>query len=349
MTADPTLTPAESDQVIARRLAQITPRERPSRAPGERPYAVLIGGQPAAGKTTLQELIQAALDADRTAVYDFDDDSLAHPRYDAIMRANGINGNDVVAGSLPPELRGRCLDHLRAGEYDVIASAPLQSEDAARAWLQGFRDAGYRVAVVYVATHEADSTLGVANRYQQAKDDTGIGRWVKPQHHNHAYRGIPDTAHDLESQGLVDDIYVVDRDGNVLYENHRTADGSMAGPLQARETLVAGRNRPPTVAEHQRFVETALPLHRRDDLEPAVDEAVRASMRLQVERPAAQPDTREPAPGSRLDQRLMDLQRISGSGVASPHTITSPSSTSSVRGTGGGHSGRSPSGESLDR
>jgi pantothenate kinase-related protein Tda10 len=133
MTADPTLTQVESDQVIARRLAQITPRQRPSRAPGERPFAVLIGGQPAAGKTTLQELIQAALDADRTAVYDFDDDSLAHPRYDAIMRANGINGNDVVAGSLPPELRGRCLDHLRAGQYDVVASAPLQSEDAARA------------------------------------------------------------------------------------------------------------------------------------------------------------------------------------------------------------------------
>ncbi|MEI8412810.1 MULTISPECIES: zeta toxin family protein [unclassified Kribbella] len=350
-SADPALTPAEAAEILALRKAEITPLVLPARAPGQPPMVVLLAGQPGAGKSTNQKLVQAALGADSTASYDFDDDPAAHPRYDAIMRANGVNGNDIVDRSLPPELRGQLLDHLRSDpQYDVVASAPMQSEDAAKAWIDGFRDAGYRVTVVYVATNEAESTLGVANRYQQAKDDTGVGRWVKEEHHNHAYRGVPDAAHALESQGYVDDIYVVDRNGNVLWENHREADGTMEKPPGARDTIIAERNRPPTPAEHQRFVETALPLRQRgDDLEPPVDEMVRSAMRKQIERPAAAPTSHEPAPENRLDQRLIDLQRLTSSGIAPPHTMRPPSSTQPVRGSGGGHSGRSPSGESLDR
>ncbi|GAA1595523.1 hypothetical protein GCM10009789_56900 [Kribbella sancticallisti] len=354
-SADPALSPAEADAVVARRLAQITPPELPERAAGVRPVVVLIGGQPAAGKTTIQELVQAALDADRTASYDFDDDPPAHPRYDAIMRANGIRGNEIVDESLPPDLRRRCLDHLRTGDtrYDVVASAPMQSEDAARQWADGFRDAGYRVTVVYVATDDANSLLGVANRYQQARDDTGIGRWVKPAHHDHAYRGVPDAAHALESQGYVDDIYVVDRDGQVLFENHRNADGSLQYPPGAREAIVAERNRPPTPVERDRFLATALPLRQRDPalppLEEPVDDAIRDAMRREAQRGGPQPSPREPSAEAGLDQRLLDLQRITGAGLAPARTITPPPTGSSRPDPARGSTGRSPETGPRDR
>jgi hypothetical protein len=346
--ADPVLSQAEGEAVVARRLAQITPRGLPERAPGVRPVVVLIGGQPAAGKTTIQELVQAALDADRTASYDFDDDPPAHPRYDAIMRAHGIEGNEIVDESLPPDLRRRCLDHLRTGapQYDVVASAPLQSEDAAKQWIDGFRDEDYRVTVVYVATNDSNSLLGVANRYQQARDDTGIGRWVKPRHHDHAYRGVPDAAHALETQGYVDDLYVVDRDGHVLFENHRGADGRMQREPGARDAIVAERNRPPTPAEREQFLATALPLRQRDPalppLEEPVDDAVRDAMRREAQRGGPQDSSRAPSPANRLDQRLIDLQRITGSGLAPAHTMTPPAS--SPPGPGGASSPRGPAG-----
>ncbi|MET9274365.1 zeta toxin family protein [Kribbella sp. NPDC003557] len=321
MTADPTLTPDEANAVTARRIAQITPLWLPERAAGQRPVLVVIGGQPAAGKSTAQELIRAALDARRVAVYDRDDDPPAHPRFDPIMRANGVDGNLLVAEGLPPNLRDDCLDHLRSRQYDVIASSPLQSEAATRFWVDGFRPENYRIAVVYIATNEANSLLGIANRYQQAKDTVGYGRWLEKELHDRAAAGMPDAAHAAEVQGLVDDLYVVDRDGNVLYENHRGDDGVMPPPHRGRETILGERNRPPTPAEHQWFLGTAVPLlDRAADLEPPVLQLVQTALRLHNERPAPEPLVR----GSelRLDQRLADLRRIAGSGVAPPQIGT---------------------------
>lgn len=346
MIADAVLTPAEAEAVVARRLAQITPRLLPARAAGERPILVVIAGQPAAGKSTVQELVQIALDADRIASYDRDDDPAAHPRYDAIMRANGVHGNDLVAAGLPPDLRDRCLDELRSQRYDVLASSPLQSEAAAAYWVDGFRPAGYRIAVVYIATNEANSLLGMADRYQQAKDTVGVGRLLEKVLHDRPYAGMPDAAHALEVQGHVDDIYVVDRDGNVLYENHRDDAGVMHPPHGARDMIVAERNRPPTPAEHQRFLATAVPLlERGHELEPEVLDLVQVAMRKQNERPGVQSLTREATPALRLDQRLVDLQRITSSGIAPPRPVPSPGPAQSA----GGHLGRASSGESLER
>lgn len=326
-SADPALSPAEAEAATARRLAQITPRELPSRAPGMQPLVVLIGGQPGAAKSTIQGIVHASLGADSVASYDFDDDAAVHPRYDAILRAHGIEGHGIVDRSLPPDLRRRCLDHLRAGQpqYDVVVSAPLQWEDGAKQWIDDFRKAGYRVSVVYVATNEANSVLGVANRYQQAKDDTGIGRFVPIKLHDRAYRGVPDAAHALETQGYVDDIYVVNRDGQVLWENHRGPDGAMEHDPGARDAIIAERNRPPSPEERAQFLATARDLRQRDPALPAleepVDEAVRDAMRRESLRfsPADHSPT-EP----RLDDRLADLQRLTTSGIAPPQSSAAP-------------------------
>jgi hypothetical protein len=61
------------------------------------------------------------------------------------------------------------------------------------------------------------------------------------------------------------------------------------------------------------------------------------------QRPAPQPLTREPM--IRLDQRLVDLQRITGSGVAPPYSIT-PAGADTARGR---DSGRALDGGSRER
>jgi hypothetical protein len=359
ISTNPELSPREAEAVVARRLAQITPREQPVRIAGALPLAVLLGGPPASGKTTNQGLVQMSLGADRVAVYDFDDDAAAHPRYDAIMRARGIRGHEAVAQSLPLNLRFRCLEHLRGGDpkYDVVASAPLHLEDGTKIWVDGFRAQGYRVALVYVTTNEANSLLGIANRYQQARDDTGISRWVAPVLHDRTYRGVPDTAHALESLGYVDDIYVVNRDGQVLFENHRNPDGSMQHPAGAREAILGERNRPPTPAEREHFLAVGGRLRQRDPALPALEEPVADAVREAFMREALRPEPQEglwvPSPAGGLDHRLADLQRITGSGVAPAHSMipptSSPSGPASARGSNGGRSGLSPDGGSRDR
>jgi hypothetical protein len=80
-----------------------------------------------------------------------------------------------------------------------------------------------------------------------ARDDTGVGRWVVDLNLGpRADRNIPDTVHAIEAASYADDVYVVDRNGYVLYENHRGDDGLMLQPFRARDVIFAERNRPPT-------------------------------------------------------------------------------------------------------
>ncbi|MET9274367.1 zeta toxin family protein [Kribbella sp. NPDC003557] len=329
------LTLAEAQAVLARRQAQITPEEPPLRAPGQRPLVVLIGGPPGSGKSTTQWLLQASLGARSVAVYDFDDDITAHPRYDAIMRARGMGGADELARNLPRGMMVRCLEHLRRGEpqYDVIASAPLHRVPLATNWVDGFRAVDYRVALVYVVTHEATCRLGRVSRFQQALDDTGIGRWVRPELGDLSYRLVPDTAQELESLSYVDDLYLVDRNGFVLYENHRDEAGRMPEPWHAKQEILAERNRPPTPAENDQFLATALPLlDRGDNLAAPVIAELRTAMAQHEAR--GEPQPRALILPDRLDHQVSALRRFT-TGIAAPTTI-------STRVTGGDGGVRSP-------
>ncbi|USY21315.1 zeta toxin family protein [Nocardiopsis exhalans] len=227
----------------------------PDRSPDERPRAVIIGGQQGAGKTTTQKIVHGELGGSRVALYDGDDNAKSHPHYEEIAREHPSEGHGMAEGYLPDDLHQRCMDHLRAGEtkYDVVASHPLGRKDWAESWVKGFSDEGYHTSVAFVATHESNSLLGTADRYQKGRDRQGHGRWAERATHDRTYAEIPNVAHHLESEGLVDSIYVTDRDGGLLYENHRGPDGQMVDPLGARDAIVEERSRPPTQAETDRF------------------------------------------------------------------------------------------------
>ncbi|WP_053616354.1 zeta toxin family protein [Nocardiopsis sp. NRRL B-16309] len=245
-----------------RRIKELVPEDVPVRSDGEKPQFIIIAGQQAAGKTTTQKNVISALGEEPVATYDGDDNAKIHPRHDEIMRTNGLQGQSAVGQRLPPGLHEELIGHLRGDmggpKYDVVASHPFGRKEHADYWLDGFRNRGYETTAVFVATHESNSMLGIAHRYQQDRDDPTkeYGRWVDPRLHDSAYANNPHVAHYLESTGKVDHIYVANRDGEVLYENHRNPDGSMQNDLGAREAITDERNRAPTPQEIARFDST---------------------------------------------------------------------------------------------
>ncbi|NYH53006.1 hypothetical protein HNR06_002595 [Nocardiopsis arvandica] len=204
----------------------------------------------------------SALGEQPVATYDGDDNAEIHPRYAEIMRDNGLQGQAAVERRLPPDLHEELIGHLRGDmggpRYDVVASHPFGQQEHADYWLDAFRDRGYETTAVFVATHESNSMLGIAHRYQKDRNDPtkGYGRWVDPRLHDAAYTNSPHVAHHLESTGKVDHIYVTDRNGEVLHENHRDPDGSMQNGLGARKAITEERGRTPTPQETARFDST---------------------------------------------------------------------------------------------
>lgn len=246
--------PREAAQIESRknqRIDDLVPDAVPVRSVGEKPQFIIVAGQQASGKTTTQKNVTNALGTS-VATYDADDNAEIHPRYAEIMRANGLQGQSAVEQRLPPGLHEELIGHLRGDmggpKYDVVASHPFGRTEHADYWLDGFRNRGYETTAVFVATHESNSMLGIAHRYQKDRDNLAkeYGRWVDPRLHDAAYSNNPHVAHYLESTGKVDHIYVTNRDGEVLYENHRNPDGSMQNDLGAREAIIEERNRTPT-------------------------------------------------------------------------------------------------------
>ncbi|WP_116246277.1 zeta toxin family protein [Nocardiopsis sp. FIRDI 009] len=207
----------------------------------ERPRLLLFGGQPGSGKSTLQRLVLPVL-PEGTVSYDGDDLLRLAPDYEWAMRAD----DRVASRTLPRQVAGLhqlAMEHVREGRVDVVCSHPLGRADWAAAWVEGFRSAGYRVEVAFVATHSSNSAFGIVDRYERSRRDQGFGRWISPQDHDRFYLGVPNSVEFLETHRLVDSVFVLSRLGEVLYANHLTGEGDWLTEPFGRIALEAERGR----------------------------------------------------------------------------------------------------------
>ncbi|MEU0237180.1 zeta toxin family protein [Nocardiopsis sp. NPDC006198] len=221
-------------------LFDLALRDRLTGGAREHPRLLLLGGQPGAGKSTLQRLLLPAL-PEGTVSYDGDDLLRLAPDYEWAMAADDAAASGSLARQVAG-LHGLALEHVRSGRADVVCSHPLGRADWAASWVEGFRDAGYRVEVAFVATHSSNSRFALADRLARARAHQGFGRVMSEVHHDRFYLGVPNTVEFLETHRLVDSLYVLSRDGDVLYTNH-LEDGDWRTEPFGRIALEAERGR----------------------------------------------------------------------------------------------------------
>ena len=216
--ADPGRT-VEGDDLTA--LFDIALRDRLSGPAREHPRLLLFGGQPGSGKSTLQRLVLPVL-PEGTVSYDGDDLLRLAPDYEWAMGEDDLAASHALSAQIGG-LHRLAMEYVRAGRVDIVCSHPLGRADWAAHWVEGFRAAGYRVEVAFVATHASNSRFAIADRRLRSGRDQGFGRWITEDQHDRFYLGVPNTIEFLETHRLVDSLYVLSREGEVLYANH--ADG----------------------------------------------------------------------------------------------------------------------------
>ncbi|MFD4370000.1 zeta toxin family protein [Streptomyces sp. NPDC058486] len=223
----------------------------------ENPVVLFVGGQPGAGKSTVQSAILQRLGRQDAFPLDGDDIVALHPRYADLGRGNDITSAFLAGEDLKSRWWNRSARLLRAQRLDIVVSAPLGGPDWPLARFAEFRRAGYRVGAAFVATHEAMSLQGIVNRYHRARqpDQVGYGRWVAPEIHDQAYSRVLDTMAAIDRQQAVDIVYVARRTGEVLHINESGPQGWNLGAATS-QAVTAERNRPWTLEESARFLQT---------------------------------------------------------------------------------------------
>lgn len=194
------------------------------------PLAVFIGAQPGAGKSRSIERVKT-WNPDRDFIaLDSDELRKAHPQFDEIMTTDP-DQMPVLANQAASAWFRMGLADARAGGYDVLIENSFHKPDPLLATAAEFADAGYRIEVVALAVPEADSRLGMVDRYLQARQEGQPARWTNNASHDAGYNGVPATVAALERSPLVDRVQVTDRAGEVRYDS--TPDTANTDPSAA--------------------------------------------------------------------------------------------------------------------
>jgi predicted kinase len=129
----------------------------------ETPLLVLLGGQPAAGKTNAQDAVMAAnRDAGLVPVTG-DDLRQFHPDYLALARNNPL-AMPAATAAVSGGLVRLALDHAVKHRFSVLLEGTFRDPQMVTATARRFAEAGYRVEVVAVATPAAVSRLSAEQR-----------------------------------------------------------------------------------------------------------------------------------------------------------------------------------------
>lgn len=233
----------------------------------ESPTAIIIGGQPGAGKSSIRNIaIEELRDAGGSALVDVDDLREKHTEHENLLKKNDKTAALFThhdASLWAKGLTNSMAENSRNIVYDGTMKDMKKSIDLASKLK---KEHGYRVEAKIIAVKDKLSEQGVLYRYEDQKAKFGYGRNVPKEIQKEAYRGLPESVMALEKSKAVDKITIYNRSGEVLYENTLENGEWKPSPnnkhATARETLEAERNRPCTEKEKNGYVERAEDIER---------------------------------------------------------------------------------------
>ena len=242
------LTEAEARELFVR---DVVPKFTAGVTRQEQPRALILGGQPGAGKSTIAgQLIDERGLGDHVAA-STDECRFSYPHIDEMMRADvreAIEVSDPVARQWGQDLLAHAIDQ----RYNVVYDSTLSRPDAAIELCNRLRAAGYETEVAYVAVPGATSQLGNAARYLDMIRSDEPPRLAF--NHDQGYQGVLETADALDANRSADAIGVYRRGGERLYFNELDPQsGDWRSPAGARAAIEAERGRAWTAEQTQEF------------------------------------------------------------------------------------------------
>ncbi|CEH39650.1 conserved hypothetical protein [Xanthomonas citri pv. citri] len=219
--------------------------------PAQRPVAIILGGQPGAGKAGLAS---SALDelAGNAVKIDADELRKNHPRYIALMREDDCTAADRTHGDAGP-WAVKLTSAAMAARRNLIVDGTMRDPDNLAKLCRKLRDAGYRIEARVMAVNALASRLSIHERYERQVQANGFGRWSNRDKHDAAFVGVPLTVEKLETEQLVDRMTVFARNSDEPVYDNRLVSGQWEQPLAGRERVDAERSRDWSSAERHQF------------------------------------------------------------------------------------------------
>lgn len=214
-SADWSLAPQAHAQAFAEKVLPHSGLD--STTPQEHPKAIVLAGQPGAGKSgvagaAIRELAGDAIPIDPDALREMHRDApqlvQQHP-----YTWSGHTHSD--ASQWAKELRSLAVE----GHRNLILDTTLGNGDAAVNLIKNLQAKGYEVEIRGVVAHRLESELGVDRRFTDKLDDEGFGRYVPEDVRKRVYHALPDNLNKVQSETGIQ-IRLYGREGAQVYDSH---------------------------------------------------------------------------------------------------------------------------------
>lgn len=194
------------------------------------PRAVILAGQPAAGKGGLARVVEYEFSND---VVKIDPDELRayHPEVNNLSQKHPYTWSDYTHGDASlwaRELRAAAIE----GRKNIIVDTTLGNGAGAVDLINELREKGYEVEVRAVVAHRMESELGVDGRFAKGLDVYGYGRYVPEAVRSHVYDALPGNLDKVHVETGVR-IRLYNREGERLYDS--STDARLPGPVMDAE------------------------------------------------------------------------------------------------------------------
>ncbi|CAJ0902851.1 hypothetical protein R20233_04844 [Ralstonia sp. LMG 32965] len=226
-------------------LARTTPQEHPK--------AILLGGQPGAGKSALAaEAVRELRASGGAVVIDADRMREENPRYKQLSKEDPQNAADRTqkeAGEWATRLTMAAVENRR----NLVVDGTMRSPENIRDLAARLKDNGYEVEARVLAVNPETSMTRARLRFEEQVAERGTGRFVNKEQHDNAYVGMVESVRALERDKLTDSVRVYDANQRQIYEN-RQERGDWQKKAEAVRVLEQERTRPWTHAERRDYV-----------------------------------------------------------------------------------------------
>lgn len=206
----------------------------------EFPVAVVLGGQPGAGKSVLIENSIKEFENSNFVIINGDEYRRVHPYAKEILNYN----EEDFAFYTDPDVRiwtNNLFNKAIEEKYNLIFEGTMRTNAICKT-LKRIKENGFNVKIKVLSVNAIDSLLSTMERYEEQKNAEGHGRMTPPESHRAAYYGMLDTLEEIEKEKYFDILEVLTRNEEIVYYNDIKQDKTYSKyEMGLRETLIKSR------------------------------------------------------------------------------------------------------------
>ena len=189
-------------------------------SPTENPKVVLLGGQPGAGKSGLENMVNIKKNYVSISGDDYRE---YHPRFKEINLEYGREASKYTQ-QWAAEITEKLIKELRKEKYNLIIEGTLRTAELPLKEANAFKKAGYKVELNVVVVKPEKSRLGTLERYEAMLKQGKVPRMTPKEHHDLVVNNIGNNLEIIYNSKAFDNIKLFDRENNLLYNYKENPD-----------------------------------------------------------------------------------------------------------------------------